>query len=321
MNWRPTASPQTLERRSQVLQNVRAFFYEREFIEVQTPVLGRDTVVDRHIDPVRVKGDQLGVTSTNGKEYFLQTSPEFCMKRIVANATPAIFQICPAFRAGERGELHNTEFTMVEWYRVGDDMEAGVKLLAELAQRTLGQAARLSTYRDAFQNSIQVDPFECDLQQLAEVGAGHLDVDLDWSSDRDDWLNLLFAELVQPGLGKSGPEIVTHYPASQSALARIDSEDSRAAERFELFCGGIELANGYHELLDAGELTHRNESVNRQRIADGKEVLPEQSRLLEAMQSGLPACAGCALGFDRLMMVILGVANIADVISFPIERS
>jgi lysyl-tRNA synthetase class 2 len=149
----------------------------------------------------------------------------------------------------------------------------------------------------------------------------NLGVAFDWSDDRDDWLNLLFSEVVQPQLGKQHPEIVTHYPSSQSALAQVSPHDDRVAERFELFVDGIELANGYHELLNADELASRNATVNIQRARDGKPTLPHHSRLIEAMRDGLPACSGCALGLDRLLMVLSQSTQIDQVICFPIERA
>ena len=176
------------------------------------------------------------------------------------------------------------------------------------------------TYQDAFLRLANLDPLECQVADLCRL-SNQLGVDADWSSDKDDWLNLIFASVVQPGLGLDSPTILTHYPASQSALAQLSEEDSRVSERFELFIDGIELANGYHELLDANTLLQRNVIANEQRQADDKQPLPTQSRLLEAMRAGLTACSGCALGIDRLIMTLLGKKSIDQVMAFTVENS
>ncbi len=321
--WQPTASLQNLEHRSEVLWRIRHFFHQRGFAEVQTPILSHDTVVDRHIDPVSLPASQLALAALGDKPFYFQTSPEFCMKRLLAAGMTAIYELTSVFRAGERGAYHNPEFTMLEWYRVGDDLQQGVQLLNELVREVL-QVVSVNqlTYQAAFQTHAKCDPLSASPRELAKLAVEfRLGVDPDWSADRDDWLNLLFSEVVQPQLGHAHPTIVTHYPASQSALARLSPEDPRTAERYELFVRGVELANGYHELLDAHELDVRNRTSLAQRDQDGKSPLPSDSQLLSAMRAGLPACSGCALGFDRLLMVSLGVESIDEVIAFPIERA
>jgi lysyl-tRNA synthetase class 2 len=209
---------------------------------------------------------------------------------------------------------------MVEWYRVGDDYHAGMQLLADLAVELLGRGEpeRVS-YREAFVRHAGVDPFAASDQQLAiaaaAIGGG------DEFHGRDQWLDLLLVKQVEPNLGTSQPAIVYDYPVSQSALARIRPGDVPVAERFELYVDGIELANGYHELLDADVLRARNQANNSARLADGKPSLPEESRLLAAMDQGLPPCSGTALGFDRLVMVASGAKSLSEVMSFPIERA
>ena len=327
MSWQPTADPPTLRLRSEVLWKIRRFFHEQGMDEVQTPVLGRDTVVDRHLEPIRVPVAALGLerlTSTGvlPDEFFLQTSPEFNMKRLLAAGLRDIYQICPAFRAGERGRLHNPEFTMVEWYRVGDDMEAGIDLLTQLVTAvTEYDSVEQVSYRALFEKYASCDPLTARLNDLISTATTLLDVDENWSQDKDDWLDLIFAEVVQPSLGTRVPMVVTHYPSSQCALARVSPDDARSAERFELFIKGIELANGYHELTDARELTERNRAVNHERERDGKRVFPDDSSLLDAMQHGLPNCSGCALGLDRLLIALSGAESIDEVIAFPIESS
>lgn len=292
-------------------------------LEVQTPILSQDTVLDRHIDPVILSGVSLALGELNNTSFYLQTSPEFGMKRLLAAGMQAFYQIGPVFRAGERGDFHNPEFTMVEWYRVGDGLEQAVDLLARLVCQTLAcPSAQTETYQQSFIRLTQLDPLTCSLSDLADAAIAHkIGVERHWSQDRDDWLNLLFSELIQPKLGHAAPTIITHYPASQSALARLSADDNRTAERFELFINGVELANGYHELLDARELIQRNERVAQQRQVDGKAPLPTHSRLIDAMQAGLPPCSGCALGLDRLVMIATGATKIDAVIPFPIERA
>lgn len=321
--WQPTASMQSLTHRAELLWRIRSFFHQRAFAEVQTPILSRDTVIDRHIDPVSLPASQLGLPILGDKPLYLQTSPEFCMKRLLAAGMSAIYELTSVFRAGERGNYHNPEFTMLEWYRVGDELQQSVQLLSELVCEVLEvEQVEQLTYQAAFARCAGCDPLSASPSDLANLAVKlSLGVDQDWSSDRDDWLNLLFSEVVQPKLGHVSPTIVTHYPASQSALASFCPDDPRTAERYELFVQGVELANGYHELLDAEELERRNQTSLAQRSQDGKLPLPSDSRLLSAMRAGLPSCSGCALGFDRLLMVSLGVETIDEVIAFPIERA
>jgi lysyl-tRNA synthetase class 2 len=356
-----------------LLRDLREFFHQRGFLEVETPVLSADVVVDRHLDPLCSVLPDDPRRPEVGRRLWLQTSPEFCMKRLLAaggdSAPSAIYQVSRVFRGGERGRLHNPEFTMVEWYRVGDDLAAGITLLSDLCDALLrcGPAEQMS-YQDAFRRWVGIDPLTASGGELAGVAANRgvaapavLALD-----DRDAWLELLFGELVQPNLGSvvgrisnpsyslAGPlsepqqlterashggnvakpsaegrqlaervahksAIVYDYPASQAALAR--TREGLVAERFELFVAGVELANGYHELLDPAELRRRSAAANAQRAADGKPCLPEESRLLAAMEHGLPACSGVALGFDRLVMLAVGAQSIDQVIAFPIDRA
>jgi lysyl-tRNA synthetase class 2 len=287
-------------------------------------LLSADTVIDRHLDPLRVTLFDDPREPAVGRTMWLQTSPEFGMKRLLAAGATAIYQIARVFRGGERGVWHNPEFTMLEWYRVGDGQEEGIQFLSDLSETVFGQgpAERLS-YRDAFRSYAGVDPMADTCDELAHAAARHgLSVPRGLAlDDRDSWLDLLLVECVQPYLGQAAPTILFDYPASQAALARIRDESPPVAERFELFVHGVELANGYCELLDAEVLRARNKTNNRLRAQDGKYTLPEDSRLLAAMAHGLPPCAGVALGFDRLVMLIAGATDIAQVIAFPAERA
>ena len=322
--FRPTASWEILRRRAELLKRLRAFFDERDFLEVETPLISADTVIDQHLDPIPLTLPDDPRAPHVGRSMWLQTSPEFAMKRMLAAGAERIYQVTKAFRAGECGGLHNPEFTIVEWYRRGDSMREGIELLAELAGVLLDvDAVGRTTYAEAFQTHVGVDPHTASADELAAAAARH-NVQRPATmqpGDRDQWLNLLLATLVEPHLGKEHPEIVYDYPVSQAALARIRDDLPPVAERFELYARGLELANGYHELLDADELRRRNRSTNGKRQAEGKPALPDDSRLLSAMHHGLPQCAGVALGFDRLVMVATGASSIAEVMAFPINRA
>lgn len=319
----PVASLDNLQLRAKLLAQVRAFFADRGFLEVETPILSADIVVDRHLDPMSTVLASDPRRPDVGRQLWLQTSPEFGMKRLLAAGAKAIYQISRVFRNGEIGPRHNPEFTMVEWYRVGDDMAAGIKLLSELCAATLnlGPAEQLS-YAAAFERHAGLNPHLASVDELA-AAARRLNVNVPegLGDDRDGWLNVLLAECIEPYLGTKSPTILYDYPASQAALAIVRHEAPPVAERFELYVRGIELANGYHELLDAAELRRRNAINNAARVADGKPALPAESHLLAAMDAGLPPCSGVALGFDRLAMLAAGAKSVAEVMAFPIDRA
>jgi elongation factor P--(R)-beta-lysine ligase len=373
-DFRPAASWRHLQLRAALLRRLRQFFDERGFLEVETPILSADTVIDRHLDPfcmhvsaLQQAGEGPGVRAGDGGQrsvvsgqnktesrerrvfshqslipnpsaasphpnplpkgegtMWLQTSPEFAMKRLLAAGAPAIYQVARVFRQDELGPLHNPEFTLVEWYQPGDSMNPGMQLTSDLCETMLGRgvAERIS-YADAFQRHVGIDPHTADGKQLAAV-ARKLGIQPPASlalEDRDGWLDLLMVERIQPHLGTQRPTLLYDYPASQAALARIRPQEPPVAERFELYVDGIELANGYHELLDPAELQARNARTNAQRVADGKPALPEESRLLAAMDAGLPPAVGVALGFDRLVMLAAGAKSIAEVVAFPFGRA
>ena len=360
-DFRPTAPWENLRFRAGLLRRLRMFFDQHGFLEVETPILSRDIVVDRHLDPFCVEGGQgSGVRGqgagssihpsssgphpnplpkgegtadfspapkgegTAAGRLWLQTSPEFAMKRLLAAGGEAIYQVARVFRQDELGPLHNPEFTLVEWYRSGDDMQRGMQLTSDLCDDVLrrGPAERMS-YREAFQQYVGLDPHTADGQRLAAAArTSGIEPPASLSlEDRDGWLDLLMVERIQPHLGIEQPVLLYDYPASQAALARVRPGDPPVAERFELYVAGIELANGYHELLDPAELRARNAQINAQRQAEGKMALPEQSRLLQAMEAGLPPAVGVALGFDRMVMLAAGAKTIAEVIAFPFDRA
>ncbi|MFN7876547.1 MAG: EF-P lysine aminoacylase EpmA [Pirellula sp.] len=319
-NFQSQATPEILLERARVLRLVRRFFDDRGFVEVQTPVLCREAVIDRHLDPIPVA---MRLPGTESETWYLQTSPEQSMKRLLASGLSSIYQIGPVFRDGELGRYHNPEFTMLEWYEIGAGYEAGQHLLCDLVELILGTdgTARM-TFERAFFQGTGLSLYE---SSVADLGRFAVDRNLvpscDWSADWDDWVNLLFSECVQSTLGLEGPVLITNFPASQAALAEISPSDPRTAERYELFYRGVELANGYHELLDANVLRERDRIANAARIQDGKSALPECSKLLAAMEFGIPPCSGCALGFDRLVMLVCNVPTLKEVVSFTADRA
>lgn len=331
-DYLPTANLATLQLRARLLAAVRRFFDDQGYVEVDTPLLSHDRVVDPHLEPFTFAGP--------AGPLYLQTSPEFAMKRLLAAGARAIYQVGHVFRSGEQGRLHNSEFTMVEWYRSGDthleQMQVVEDLVVEvfraaIAGSTVGPSdVRLpkvpflrSTYRDAFIRHAGCDVMSLPAAQLAKLALERgvsIPKSLD-ANDRDGWLNLLLAELVEPRLGEARPEFLCEYPASQAALAVIRPGSPPVAERFELYLGGIELCNAYHELTDPRELRQRIEVESQRRKTEGLAPLPMSSRLLAAMEAGLPPCAGVALGFDRLMMLAAGAKSVAEVIPFGFERA
>lgn len=284
---------------SELMAKLRQFFTARGFVEVNTPRVDPEIIPEAHIDPFEAPG--LG---------YLQASPEMHMKRLLCAGCGPIFEIAKCFRRGEVGKLHREEFTMLEWYRPGDDMQAGMQLLSDFVKAALATPPAVRTsYRSAFERTVGVDPHTAPLAQLQAEAGETID-------DRDELLNLLLCKEIEPTLGQAAPEILYHYPVSQSALAAttVDEHGACVAERFELYYNGVELANGYHELTDAAELRERLHLVNKQRERDGRPTLPLPEKLLAAMESpGLPPCAGVALGFDRLLMLALGVDSMDEV--------
>jgi len=315
-NHQPTAEVSTLQRRSELLAQVRAFFCDHGFDEVETPLLSIDTVVDRHLFPIPVV--------IHDETFWLQTSPEFHMKRLLANGMKAIYQITRAFRNDEKGPYHNLEFTMLEWYRTSWSTDDAITFLGSLVSTILStEAHQTISYQQAFMAAIEIDPLEDSAAKLLHrIASLDFQPPENWRNmDRDGWLDLLFTEYVQPTLGLDVPTVLIDYPLSQAALARQNPDNPKVADRFELFFHGLELANGYHELLDVQELRRRNKLINGQREQDGQPQLPLASYLDTAMQSGLPDCCGVALGFDRLVMLATGATDIAEVIAFPFDRA
>ena len=344
-DYLPTASIETLRRRAKLLAIMREFFDTRGFFEVETPLLSADIVVDAWIEPFVSHWNPLSSEWNQRRDArFLQTSPEFGMKRLLAAGADSIYQLGKVFRNGEFGRRHNPEFTMLEWYRRDDDLRGLMDFTESLVRRVISAGAELGgtesasacssligrvlspsgferlTYYDAFLHHTGCSVLTSSMSDLHSIASQRglipppgLDAD-----DRDGWLNFLLAELIEPNLGRDRPTFLTNYPASQAALARLSS-DGTTAERFELYIDGIELCNGYDELTDAGALRARIRDQANLRAAAGLMPLPATSLLLSAMEAGLPRCSGNALGVDRLVMLALGKDNLRDVIPFPFD--
>ncbi len=323
-DWRPGASRERLVARARLLAGVREFFAARGVLEVDTPIIVNAPVSDVHIHSATVA---LGPHTAGGSpaRFFLHTSPEYAMKRLLAAGSGDIFQVCHVARALETGRVHNPEFTLLEWYRLGYSLGQLMDEVAQLVGCLLGPAAAAApaqrlTYREVFLRELNLDPFEAGLDQLARAAA-HLDLARGTGLDRDDYLELLMGSVIGPRLGGEGLSFIHGYPASQAALARLDPADPRAAQRFELYARGMELANGFHELVDPAEQRARFEADNTARARAGLPLHPLDERLLAALQSGLPDCAGVAVGLDRVLMLATGANHIEEVLAFPTPRA
>ncbi|BES70659.1 elongation factor P--(R)-beta-lysine ligase [Marinobacter nanhaiticus D15-8W] len=320
--WRPTAALAAQRERAALLAYLRQFFEARDVLEVETPLLARRGVSDLHLDCV--PAELAAVSGYAGGRVYLQTSPEYHMKRLLAAGSGAIYQVFRAFRDGERGRRHNPEFSLLEWYRPGFDDQA---LMDEVSDLVCGwlriPAPERMTYRQAFLQHAGLDPFSISLEALRrQVGEQAGDPAFAGKLDRDGCLDFILTHTIEPAF-ESRPAVFIHdYPASQAALARTrEAAGHPVAHRFELYLYGVELCNGYWELTDAEEQRRRFEQDNALRRLHGKPEMPADERLLEALASGMPDCAGVALGLDRLLMCRLGTRDIQDVIAFPIERA
>ncbi|HUL18251.1 MAG TPA: EF-P lysine aminoacylase EpmA [Steroidobacteraceae bacterium] len=319
-DWRPCATPARLAARARLLARARAFFAERQVLEVDTPLIVNAAVSDVHIHAAEVQ-----LAGAGAVPHFLHTSPEYAMKRLLAAGSGDIYQICHVARGFESGRLHNPEFTLIEWYRLGFSLEALMDEVEALVRALLAEGAgarrseRLS-YREVFRRALGLDPFSAGAPELAAAAAA-AGFSGSAASTRDECLELLMGAQIGPTLGHGGLTFVYGYPASQAALARLDPQEPRAAQRFELYAEGIELANGFHELADAAEQRARfaHEQAERARRALPVRALDE--RLLAALAQGLPDCAGVALGFDRTLMLATGAAHIDEVLPFPTARA
>ena len=315
--WQPAASFEIIKSRARVLNQIRTFMAARGVLEVETPILGHATVTEPNIRSFRTKLHHPGGATT--EEMFLQSSPEYSMKRLLASGSGPIFQIARVFRDGEAGRLHNPEFTMLEWYRPGFDHQQLMDELDELLQCLQLSPARRRTYASVFHEKIQIDPHRCDLADL-ESWARNNGLE-PGEHDRTVLLDYLFSHYITPALGIDQPEFIYDYPSCQAALARLSVTQPPVAERFELFINGMEIANGFNELCDAEEQRNRFAQDNARRQDAGRPTCSPDEHLLAALGKGLPDCAGVAVGIDRLLMAVHNKDAISAILAFPIDRA
>ena len=319
LNWQPTATIGTLRERARLIATVRAFFAARGIWEVETPVLGQGGSTDVHL----VSLSSLARTDKGQRKLWLQTSPEFHMKRLLAADSGPIFQLAKSFRDGEVGARHNIEFTMLEWYRPGFTLAQLIEETTALVAHVLPQSPGpvvYYRYRELFHRHLEVDPFTTSLVTLRSLAAerGNMSAQALAEEGRDTCLDLLMGMVIEPTLGQQELSVVVDYPASQAALARRhqDADGEWVASRFELYLNGIELANGYDELTDAEEQRQRFDADNAERRRLGLPEVDVDAHLLAALEQGLPASSGVALGLDRLIQLALGKARLEEVLAF-----
>ena len=307
-----------------MLEDIRGFFFAKGVMEVETPLLCRGTGTDPNLAFFHSHYH----FTPQERTLYLQTSPEFAMKRLLAAGSGSIFQICKAFRNGEQGRLHNPEFTILEWYRMGYNLEQLMDEIEALLQGLLtktsfSEASERFRYADVFQNQTGIDPLVFSLVDYRNCARDNnlLEAEQLCGQDHALWLDFLFSHLVQPQLGKNTLCLVYGFPACQASLARLNSEDPRVAERVEVFVQGIELGNGFFELTDPVIQEQRFDNELAQRQQDGLPVPGKDMRFLSALKSGLPDCAGMALGLDRLLLIMSGHSAIENVLAFPISRA
>lgn len=313
VSWHPTASMDTLRQRARLICRTREYFLQQSVLEVETPVLSHFGGTDVNLEQWRTES---GMS--------LHTSPEFAMKRLLAAGSGDIYQLCRVFRQDEVGVRHNPEFTMLEWYRVNMDehqlMQDVVRLIEFISETELNEVDML-TYSDAFSQCGLPHPLLASDGELKAAVTSLLAADTGcWN--RDDCLGALMSLVVEPSLSPGRLSFIYQYPASQAAMARhMPTDDGTVARRFELYWQGMELANGYYELVDAEEQARRFDQENKSRLQQGKQAISQDVRLLSALKAGLPSCSGVALGLDRLIMILLGKGHIQEVIAFPFDRA
>ena len=328
-NWRTRASDEVLLKRALMLKNIRAFFDGKNVIEVETPLLSHRSTTDPHLDSLQSRFRE--------SVCFLNTSPEYAMKRLLASWKKPIFQICKAFRDDELGTYHNPEFTLLEWYRPNYDMSQLMDELADLIRFIFHATENLSvsiqpeferiSYQQVFEDTVGINPHQTTTQKCRAAALAH-DVEVPQGLGTDDgelndWLDWLLTQLVLPKFNRKGFTFLYDYPASQCSLAKIaeNEQEILVAKRFELFYGETELANGFHELTDAGEQLLRFKLENQIRQQQGKRCGDIDERLISALENGLPDCSGVAMGLDRLLMVLTEAKTIEKVLTFSWQNA
>jgi len=318
-NWKPSSDASAAMRRAEMLKRARQYFSAQNVLAVDTPALGPYATSDPNID-------SLSVRSKPGKDSFLHTSPETSMKRLLASGYPDIYSICRVFRDNEAGNRHRPEFTLAEWYRLGFDLNAIIDdtvgfIASCLDLPKLAENVLQYEYTDVFQEFANIDVHAASTDELANRCNADAGIKSEIEARRDSGLDLIMSTIIAPRFVHDQLTVIRHYPASQAALARLCPGDERVADRFEVFCGDLELANGYVELTDAGEQRQRIEQDHEERLRAGRSSLLADEMLLAALEAGLPECAGVAVGVERLQMVLDQTDDIRDVVTFNTETS
>lgn len=317
--WRPSAGPQAARTRAMVLARIREYFEAAEVLEVDTPALSIYAASDPQLESFEVIGSLV-----SSLPLYLHTSPEFCMKRLLADGYPDIFSICRVFRDGESGRQHQPEFTMVEWYRLGFSLDSIIDdtlrlIIAALGRDSLSMPAEHHDYRELFRARVGLDPLLARTEELALAAAADTQLSAGIGDNRNDWLDFILSTRIVPEFPPESITVLRHYPASQAALARLCPENPDVADRFEIYVGPVELANGYVELTDAVEQAERLRRDIEDRERRKRPARPVDETLLAALRAGLPPCAGVALGLERLQMIHDGTDDIRNVLSFAFE--
>jgi lysyl-tRNA synthetase class 2 len=316
-NWQPASGPGAAARRAGMKRRIRGYFESKHVLEVDTPVLSPFAVSDPQIESLEISRSQV-----SDRPLYLHTSPEFHMKRLLAADFPDIYSICRVFRDGESGRLHQPEFTLIEWYRLGMRLNDIVDDTLGVIRAALNNDidAEQVEYRDAFMDACGIDPIDASIATLADAADADEELRAAVGDERNDWLDLLLATRVIPQFADGHLTVLRHYPASQASLARVCPDDETVADRFEVFLGPVELANGYVELTDAAEQVRRIEADNAARQRRDRPVRPVDEPFLAAIEAGLPECAGVALGLERLQMLFNKTDDIGNVITFTFQN-
>ena len=320
VNWKPVANIDAAHRRAAILKKIRAFFEKRNILEIDTPIMSYSNVTDPNIECISV-----APLAGDDHQYHLHSSPELNMKRLLAGGFPDIYQICKVFRDNEYSSRHQPEFTIIEWYRKNYDLTKIMNETIEFIEMIIKTSRTISnpnflSYHEIFFQTLGVNPLSTTTKKLAKIANENLNLSTSLNMDRDQWLDLLMVNCITPKIPSDRLTIIYHYPASQAVLAKICRKNNKVAERFEVFFGSLELANGYAELTNFKEQQRRFKSDQLTRKSRELTSKTPDIKYAAAMKSGLPECSGVAVGLDRLMMIDLKVSDINSTQHFPLEN-
>ncbi|MFD2167194.1 elongation factor P--(R)-beta-lysine ligase [Thalassotalea euphylliae] len=321
MDWKASQTFEQARLRANLVNKIRNYFAKQDVIEVDTALLCQGTITDPYIDAIQSTYDWLPEGS---KTFYLQTSPEYAMKRLLASGYGDIYQVCKAFRHEPYGTYHNAEFTMLEWYRLGFSMHDLIDDVIGLLSVTLDiKKVEKMTYEDAFIKYLDINPLETSFDKCLEKLSllGGIEPWLAECNDLDTLLQFMFATYVESNIGQTCPVVIYNFPSSQASLAKIDSKDHRVAKRFEVYFKNVELANGFEELTCAQSQRLRFKEDNLKRKKLGLEQRPVDEKFLASLEAGLPDCSGVALGVDRLVMLATDTHHISEVIPFCVDKT